>query len=270
MTERNATWVYAITSGIGSDRADGLAGIAGIAGRPVRTVDEFGLTAVVSSVDADSVTEEALEHRLRDAGELEAMARAHHGVVERVAAQHPALPLRLATVYRDDDRVRGLLSDRRAEFTEALRWLDGRTECGVKIWVCRGGPKQGRGDATVPGWADNRQPGRDDSPGTAYLLQRRASMRDRDDCWQLAVTRGEQIHAALAALAVAEHRHVLQDSRLADEDGWMVLNGTYLLESDGIAEFAAAARALVAGLDGWRLEVTGPWPPYSFAGGTDS
>jgi hypothetical protein len=262
--------VYAVTSGVGSNRAEDLAGVAGIAGEPVRTIDEAGLTAVVSWVDAGSVSEDALERRLRDARELEAIARAHHSVVERVAAQHPALPLRLATVYRDDGRVRGLLSDRQAEFANALRWLDGRTECGVKVWVSGGDAKQDRRHATLPWRADNRPSGGNDSPGTAYLLQRRASMRARDDRWQQAVTLGEQIHAALTALAVAAHRHVPQDSRLADEGAWMVLNGAYLLESDGTAEFEDAAKALVADLDSCRLEVTGPWPPYSFAGGTDS
>jgi gas vesicle protein GvpL/GvpF len=50
----------------------------------------------------------------------------------------------------------------------------------------------------------------------------------------------------------------------------MVLNGAYLLESDGTAEFEDAAKALVPDLDICRPEVTGPWSPYSFAGATDS
>jgi len=265
MTEGHATWVYAVTPGIGADRAADLAGVAGIAGEPVRTVNEAGLTAVVSWVDADSVSEDALEHRLRDAGELEAMARAHHSVVERVAAQHPALPLRLATVYRDDHRVRGLLTDRRAEFADALRWLVGRTECGVKVWVDGADAKQNPGAATLCERPDNRPSGRNDSPGTAYLLQRRARLRARDDRWDLAVNQGEHLHQALAARAVAAHRHIAQHSGRSDQDGWMVLNGAYLIESDELSEFESAAKALVAGLDSCRLELTGPWPPYSFA-----
>jgi hypothetical protein len=269
MPEGYATWVYAVTSGVGSDPAEDLAGVAGIAGAPVRTVDQAGLTAVVSSVDAASVSEDGLERRLHDTDELEAMARAHHRVVERVVLQHPALPLRLATVYRDDDRVRGLLADRRAEFADALRWLDGRTECGVKVWARYADAKQDCWDD--PGPAQGGDPGRRiDGAGTAYLLQRRASLKAREDRWQVAAMQGEQIHGALAALAVAAHRHAPQDPRVADEDGWMVLNGAYLVACDQIADFEAAARALIEGLDSFCLDMTGPWPPYSFAGGTDS
>ena len=50
----------------------------------------------------------------------------------------------------------------------------------------------------------------------------------------------------------------------------MVLNGAYLVDSGRVAEFAVAAEAIVSGLDGFRLAVTGPWPPYSFAGGEES
>ena len=105
--------------------------------------------------------------------------------------------------------------------------------------------------------------------GTAYLLRRRASRTARADGWQQGGARAEEIHAALSGLAVAAQRHAPQDQRLAGDDGWMVLNGAYLVEAGHLAEFAAAAEAMVADLDGFWLAVTGPWPPYSFAGGDE-
>ncbi len=49
----------------------------------------------------------------------------------------------------------------------------------------------------------------------------------------------------------------------------MLLNGAYLVDAGRLADFAAAARASVAGRDGFRADVTGPWPPYSFADGPE-
>jgi hypothetical protein len=230
----------------------------------VRIVCNAGLAAVVSSVDGAYASEDELQRRLRDLSELEAMALLHHGVVEQAAAQHQVLPLRLATVYRDDHRVRGMLSDRRTEFAVALRWLNRRTECGVKVWASSDMQAAGQG-AVVRTWDTGHQ-GSGDGAGTAYLLQRSASRKARDDYWQRAAAGGEQIHQALAALAVAAHRHVPQDAPLADQDGCMVLNGAYLIDAERFAEFTAAARAMATDPT-FRLEVTGPWPPYSFAGG---
>ncbi|HUK73817.1 MAG TPA: GvpL/GvpF family gas vesicle protein [Streptosporangiaceae bacterium] len=277
MGDNSATWVYAVTR----DPDPVLLRAAGVGGEPVRAIGDAELAAVAGSVDANAFGEAALERRLSDPDELEAIARAHHQVIEVVAAARPTLPLRLATVYRDDDRVRALLTQRRAEFGDMLRWLDGRTEYGVKVWadpeVMTGGDKQEQAGQTmqVPGGrsADvggDGATGRGPTAGTAYLLRRRANLTARADGWQHGAARGEEIHAALGRLAVAARRHAPQDPRLTgNEDGWMVLNGAYLVDSGRGQEFAATAGAMVSGLAGFQLDVTGPWPAYSFSVGRD-
>jgi hypothetical protein len=45
----------------------------------------------------------------------------------------------------------------------------------------------------------------------------------------------------------------------------MILNGAYLVDLDESDGFAAAVRRLVAECPNMRIELTGPWPPYSFA-----
>jgi len=74
--------------------------------------------------------ETVLRARLETLAELEAIARAHHGVVAAVAACTPTLPFRLATVHRSDDRVAQLLRREDRPFREALDRLAGRVEVG--------------------------------------------------------------------------------------------------------------------------------------------
>jgi hypothetical protein len=45
----------------------------------------------------------------------------------------------------------------------------------------------------------------------------------------------------------------------------MVLNGAYLVDDVRAADFEELVVQLRADHPGVRLEVTGPWPPYSFA-----
>jgi hypothetical protein len=45
----------------------------------------------------------------------------------------------------------------------------------------------------------------------------------------------------------------------------MVLNGAYLVDAGHGARFADAVKALADRHRAIRLELTGPWPPYSFA-----
>jgi hypothetical protein len=254
VAENLLTWVYAVVT---DPCPAALAGLAGVGGEQVRMVSGSGLGAVAGSVGAGAFAEEALERRLAQPEELEQLARTHHHVIGTLAAAGPTLPLRLATVYLDDRAVRRLLAERRDQFTTTLRWLTGHTECGVKVWA-----DPGTLSATGPGDRDGTGPG---GAGASYLRRRRADLAARDDGWQRAAALGDDIHAALSARAVAARRHRTQDAAAAG--GTMILNGAYLIGREQVAGFAAAAEAVARGRGAAGLEVTGPWPPYSFAEG---
>lgn len=253
-----ATWLYAITPTPGQA---GLSGLLGIGGGQIRALESGPLTAVVESVDPDVFSADRLHDRLADPAELEAVARRHHDVVVAVAAMGPALPLRLATVYLTDDRVRSLLSDRRDEFCRTLSWLAHRTECGIKAWA---GP-----DIVTRDLVPAQQSAAGQS-GAAYLMRRRAELAARAVGQRLAVRCGEQLHAALGQLAIASRMHPLHDVGAAADAGLQVLNSAYLVESVNFPEFADSATAVGAQLGTARVVVTGPWPAYSFADGPNA
>jgi hypothetical protein len=260
-----ATWVYAVTGELDPAVLDS---VSGIGGAPVREVREGALSAAASSVDAAAFSEKMLQRRLTEPGELERLARAHHRVIGTVATAVPALPLRLGAVYTADGRVRAMLAERQPEFTRTLGWLAGRAECGVKVWACPDvltAPAAGRGAAARP------EPGR--GGGAAYLSRRRDELAARDQGRQRAAAAAADIHELLSGLSVAARQHQLQDSAADPQAGQarevMLLNGSYLVDAGRLGDFAAAAQAAVAGRGGARADVTGPWPPYSFADGPE-
>ena len=129
---QRVVWVYAITDDLDPDQ---FAGLAGVGGERVRTVAEAGLTAVVGSVEAQAFGEDALASLLGGLDNIERVGRAHHQVIARAAAGGaPVLPLRLATVYPDDDTVRALLARRRGEFAGLLARFRDTVEWGVQIY----------------------------------------------------------------------------------------------------------------------------------------
>ena len=285
----DATWVYAVTRAL---EPDVLSEVAGVAGEPVRTVSGHGLTAVIGSVSAEQFGEEGFERRLADPAELATIARAHHGVIEAVTAARPTLPLRLATVYRDDDRVRDMLGQQQGGFSATLEWLTGRAEYGVKVWADLKAMSASEDRQEMEQQAEHRQAGDGQGPaagppgtrtgaGAAYLSRRRAQLAERDTRRQAAAEGGARIHQALSTLATAARLHPPQDLQHAgDPDAagagpgggppeLMVLNGAYLLEPDSLPRFTEATRAAASDPPGFRIELTGPWPPYSFAAGPE-
>nr|WP_055506706.1 GvpL/GvpF family gas vesicle protein [Nonomuraea pusilla] len=251
MTADAGTYLYAVAGDSGTPVPEGLTGVAGT---PVRAVRASGLVAYVSTVSLDEFGEEPLSRSMEDLDWLDATARAHHHVVEAVAAEAPAVPVRLVTVYSGDEQVLALLEERGDDFGEALSRVAGRREWGVKVYAepddqAAEPAEQGGGAAT--------------GPGAAYLKRRQAGLRSREEAWRRAAARAERVHDVLASIAVASRRHRAQDPQLSGRKEWMVLNGAYLVDDDRAEEFARAVDDLRA--QGGELELTGPWAPYSFA-----
>jgi hypothetical protein len=129
---QRVVWVYAITDDLGPCQ---FAGLSGVGGERVRAVAEAGLTAVVGSVEARVFGEDALASLLGGLDNIERVGRAHHQVIARAAAGGgQVLPLRLATVYPDDDTVRALLARRRGEFAGLLARFRDTVEWGVQVY----------------------------------------------------------------------------------------------------------------------------------------
>jgi Gas vesicle synthesis protein GvpL/GvpF len=251
-TDDVGVWAYAVIRGDSAD--DRIAGLHGVAGEPVRGLAAADLTAAVGTVGLGEFGEEALRRNLEDLDWLAAKARAHDAVISAIAWSGPVIPVRMATVYLDDARVVQLLENRHDDFHAALDRLTGREELGVKAYA---DPKKlaGQGAQDTEGQS-----------GTAYLLRRRRELVSQQEAYRVAAAEAERMHAALLAHAVDGKRKPATDRSLSGRDAWTVLNGTYLVDKSSVDEFRAAVAAVDEQSTGIELEITGPWPPYSFAG----
>jgi hypothetical protein len=111
--------------------------------------------------------------------------------------------------------------------------------------------------------------GQDDAgtrTGTAYLMRRRRELASREEAYQAAAAEADHIHATLMRHAVDGKRRPPPDRSLSGRDEVTVLNGTYLVDSDAVELFRKTVAALSMSTSKLSLELTGPWPPYSFAG----
>ncbi|RMI28998.1 GvpL/GvpF family gas vesicle protein [Nocardia stercoris] len=257
MTAGFAVWLYVV-----APRHDGHpdpAELTGVAGEPLRAVVSDDLTAVVGSVPLEVFGEQQLRRNFEDLDWLEATARAHDAVVSAMVRSGPVVPLRLATVFHDDNRVRALLGERRAEFAAALKLVSGRTEWGVRAYGDRAALTAAVAGARI-GEAGTM------TPGAAYLARRRAQLSAQETVERDAAQQADEIHDRLVRHAVAGRRQPLTDPAVSGRSDWVVLNGTYLVDDDRTEDFSATVATLDAEFAGIRLELTGPWPPYSFAG----
>jgi hypothetical protein len=244
-----ARYVYAVTRGLPGPSVDGLTGLRG---SPVELVPHGDLQAVVTDVPLPEFSEQGLLENLEQLPWLEEVARTHDDVVRAVTAHAPTAPLRLATIFHDDDAVRSRLDEWREALVEVLDRIDGRAEWSVKVLA-----------PPVPG----RTAAADDAPasGAEFLRRKKAQAGDAAARQEASSRVAQSVHHELAAIADASRLLPAQDPQLTGHVGQMVLNGAYLVADSVQDTFAERVDALRMEHDEVTLEAGGPWPPYSFA-----
>ncbi|MFI1048036.1 GvpL/GvpF family gas vesicle protein [Streptomyces griseoruber] len=226
-------YVYAVCRPLGAPlQAD----LTGVAGDPPRLLTHHGLIAVVSHVPERDFSAEALRRRREDLDWLAATVRAHQQVVDALTAVTTPLPLRLATVFRDDSGVRVMMEEQEDHFRRTLDRLTGRVEWGVKVYV----EPEPEPLATAP-------------PAAQEDIRRRAERY------------AARLHSTLLAHAEDARLHPPQNSSLSSAGaGQNVLNAAYLVPRAQSEEFVEIVDRTKGEETGIRVELTGPWAAYSF------
>src|SRR5262249_11656474 len=80
-----------------------------------------------------------------------------------------------------------------------------------------------------------------------------------------AVATAQGIHEGLTAKAIDTRLHPPQSPQLSGIRQPMLLNAAYLLDVADGPSFTASVAGHATGHSELRVELTGPWPPYSFA-----
>jgi hypothetical protein len=174
---------------------------------------------------------------------------AYARVVEALHRVETVLPLRYGGMLDTARQARELLCARRAELLASLAKVEGCVEMGLRILL--GEPTRPAEAAPVP------------STARAYLASRRALYADRDGARADSGELIGRIQEALEGLFVQSR---LEQSPAGDR---RVLSLYFLVRREREAEFRKAFQGL-HGKCSARLLLSGPWPPYNFAGVVNS
>ncbi len=235
---------------------------SGLYGEPLHAIEYEGLAVLASPVPAADFHEQALKAQLEQLDRLETLARIHDGVVAQAGTRTTVLPMRLATVYVDTERVAEMLRQGYDQFTSLLDYLTGHQEWGVKVYALAAPAARPSSPVSRPS-AGSENPV---SPGRAFLQERRAQRRSRQDAFRAAGAVAARVTEAATAFARDRVAHrPQQGGPLATKAGENISNEAYLVPAEHAAAFRDELTALGDAAAGVHVEVTGPWAPYSFA-----
>lgn len=234
-------------------------------GTPLELVPYSRVAAIVESVSAIAFSPENLAQKLQCVGWVEPLARKHAAVLEQIQQHGPVVPAHLCTLFSSADALTSLLAQNEHQFQDRLSWLAGRQEWGFKIF-CNEDKLRAILGSSDPGVHALEAAATTGSPGQAYVLRKK---RDHLVA-ELAAGRIEQVVDevldALDALAVETRLRSLLSAAATGRRETMVVNAALLVDIATCPTLFTATGELDARLrtEGFTLELTGPWPPYSF------
>ena len=248
------TYVYCVAK---SDRKPRLTraprGVPGAG--PTRVLEGPGSTWIVAAgVPLDRYSASAINSRLKDLEWVSERALAHEAVVEFFARTLDVIPLKLFTIFADDERARAQVGSAQA-LAAVFRRIGGCAEWSVRLSCSPASAAEER--AQPAGTRSRRQA----ETGTSFLKRKKTQ---RDEVHQAALAARAAVEQVFERLGALAKDAVKKPSDLPGSH--LVLDAAFLVARSRQRAFEREVAKLSASLSkgGCELVLSGPWPPYHF------
>jgi hypothetical protein len=224
------------------------------------------LAAIASAVPLRDYGQARLQALLNDAAWTAVRAMRHEKVIEHFAARASVIPLRFGTIYLERAGIERMLDEKQTELSSIIKRLGGRDEWGVNIYFARARLIEAVSSLS-PRLREMGERAASLTPGQGYLVRKKIEAMRADEARIETRRVTSEIELRLGRVSEAAVRlRVLKDE--ASEYGEVAAKLAFLVERKRLEEFRAVAEAAAREYEeaGFKLEMTGPWPAYNFAG----
>lgn len=236
----------------------------GVDEQPVAILASGDVAALTSRVDATTYGH-GLDERIADVAWIAPRATAHDAVLTWASDLGAVVPLPIFSLFRSEDAVKAMLAGRRDELRALLERVGRGREYGVRIFRLDAELRRSLGSFSAPVAALEAEVAAAAAPGQGYLLARKLDQARKDELHRVASEVATAAFNDLSSRSIASTQDALPKST-AEEAGAAVLNAAFLVAHDRFEDFRGAVTEFVRVHErrGFRVEFTGPWPPYHF------
>jgi len=251
----HATYLYCLVANERPPRLGRVRGLPG-ADRP-RSLDAGrGLWLVAADAPLNQYGAAAIERGLRTLDWVSACAVAHEAVVEECAKSGTVVPMKLFTLFASDERARAHIGRLRPKLERVLQRIQGCREWGLRVHL---DPQR----ALAIAQRKARRAAGPVSSGRSFLLRKKTEQEAKKNLGGLARAQAGALYEQLARKARAARRRLPPAGPIGAR---LLLDAVFLVPEPRRDRFRAAADGAAERLEaqGYRVTLTGPWPPYHF------
>jgi hypothetical protein len=220
------------------------------------------VAAVFRRIALAEWTGESSEKNLQDLTWVGPLACLHEKVIEGMMIRSPVLPARFATLFSSLENLAQLIVSHYGIISAFLDSVVGKEEWAVKMLLDKARAEEHLLASLL--FSENREAC--SSPGRTYLYEQRLRDDGRKKLHSWVTTIAGLIAGELESHAVASRSLKPLPRNASGRDKDMAFNWAFLLARDSRGPFHARANQLSAQYadQGMMLDISGPWPPYSF------
>lgn len=224
-----------------------------------------GLAAVYEKVSANEFGQDAIHTHLKNMDWVNEKVIKHQRKLQEVGEKTAVVPLKFGSVFKSERSILDLLATRGKEFKSLLAKFNGKQEWGLKLFydASRLNEWIELNAATLKG-LDRQISGA--TSGEAFLLKKRKGDQLKKLTKELLNEQRKRVFEFVSELSDDVQLNKETDPSLSGQQGHNFLNVALLVSKEQADELAVYQNQTLSTLTqmGVSLNVSGPWPPYSF------
>lgn len=228
------------------------------------------LEAVVSEVPLkDFASEEIQKRSFEDLKWIKEKAELHERVIEKAMGKekrNSVIPMKFGTIFKSAEKLNTILKTNYSKFSNILKRLKGKQEWSVKVYLenPQALQKEIRNQISELQTLENSLDSL--SEGLAYFKEKEIEELMDSQFKEILANYRELFFSHLKEYAISSNRGKILEGELTGSPHRMILNGIFLVSSEGLGNFRTRIDGLAheARPKGFHFEYSGPWPPYNF------
>jgi len=220
---------------------------------------------LVKNVSPDEFSEENLKKKFADLSWIEKNARDHIEVISQIMKSCTVIPFKFGTIYKSEEGLGKFISDYSDSLKENLVNIEGKEEWSVKIYFdSKVLNKQ------IAEHSENirniEQQILESLPGKAFLLKKKKTELIKKEVEKIIKNCGQTCYDEFKNISELSRINNLLPKELTERSDDMILNTSFFIKKQRVADFVNAVDLLQGKYNniGFDIDVSGPWPPFSF------
>ena len=233
--------------------------------RDLSWIESTGFYFLVKHVSSNEFSEENFHRNVTNIGWLDNKVREHLSVINSIMKIHTVIPFKFGTIFKSIKSIETFAIEYESNLQQNFETIEGCEEWSVKVYCFRN-DLAARIDELSIETAQMEVEIQQSSAGKAFFLKKKKEILIENEIDELCDGYGQEYFGSFLIRSELTKRLPLTSSDITGRKDTMILNATFLVKKEKVAELAQSTERfrLRDAKTGFDIELSGPWPPFSF------